>query len=334
MFESQDLRASEWLPMGLGIVAFLLLGIALLMLLAAFRFPRFRSFAMWCIAVAIRPDRFEQGSVAHEIAWGLKRWFSGAVAPHGDAFEYLVPAGHLAIGQVGDEPLETRETLVADKKEAAVLRYLHRRAAGTPYGQYLPSIDGSSQAGPSAASAPDIYTAMRPWYSATQIRHQHVDGLAGQHVAWMFNRMLEILGYAHRQGIVHAAVLPQNLWFNTETHGLRLLDWTHAEKIGWPLSAVPQRYRPWYPADAYLVARPGLDIYMAANCAMFLAGRDIGCQQIPKTLPNPVGQFLRACLLESPRMRPQDAWELHRDARDLFATVFGRPEFHRLSMKY
>lgn len=324
MLESQNLPASEWLPTGLSIVAFVLLGTALLMLLAAVRFPRFRILAAWCIAVAIRPERFEPGSVAHEIAWGLKRWFSGTAPQRHDAFRF-------------DEPAETCDTLIADNKEAAILRHLHRRAAGTPYGQYLPSIGGCwqagrSTAGPAAAFDADAYSTIQPWYSATQIRYQHVDGLAGQHVAWMFNRILEILGFAHRQGIVHAAVLPQNLWFNTETHGLRLVDWAHAEKIGRPLGAVPQRYRPWYPAGNYLVARPGLDIYMAANCAMFLAGRDLGCQQIPKTLPNPVGQLLRACLLESPRMRPQDAWELHRDARDLFATVFGPPEFHRLSM--
>ncbi|QEG39641.1 hypothetical protein UC8_16370 [Roseimaritima ulvae] len=351
MFESHHLRTSEWLPMGLGIVSFLLLGTVLLTLLAAIRFPRFRVLLLWCIAVAIRPERFEQDSVAHEIAWGLKRWLKNAaplpVAPlsveqqmgevHAAEVHASEPAENLtdnpASNTISEEPLRIGEAPVADKREASVLRYLHRRAVGTPYADYLPCAPERWHGGASATVGQDDNYGDGPWYTATQIRQRYDEGVAGQHVAWMFNRMLEILGFVHRQGIVHGAVLPQHLWFNTESHGLRLVHWRSATKIGKPLSVVPQRYRVWFPADAPWVAGPGLDIFMAANCAMFLAGRRVGSKQIPSALPNPVGQFLRACLLESPSMRPDDAWELHRDARELFAIVFGPPEFHRLSMR-
>ncbi len=117
--------------MGLGIIAFLLLGAALL-LLAAMRFPRFRVFAAWCLAVAIRPERYEQESVAHEIVLALKRWLIGTVSLRSHAFRdhplcsVGPPTDGPRRGEIDGELLPTTDTQIADRREAAVLPYLHR----------------------------------------------------------------------------------------------------------------------------------------------------------------------------------------------------------------
>jgi len=74
---------------------------------------------------------------------------------------------------------------------------------------------------------------------------------------------------------------------------------------------------------------------MAAKVAQFLAGGNLPGRQpghlVPQ-LPAPIGRFLQACLLESPNMRPNDAWELHEEFSELLEGVYGPPSFHHLVM--
>jgi hypothetical protein len=43
-------------------------------------------------------------------------------------------------------------------------------------------------------------------------------------------------------------------------------------------------------------------------------------------------QFVRGCLLDSVRMRPDDAWKLQDEFDELLRKVYGPPRFHDLNM--
>ena len=131
--------------------------------------------------------------------------------------------GKLAINRTGDRLL---------KKEMWILDYLRRQSAGMVYQQYLPEPIERFQCQDRVVTV--FASSQDECYSAHQIRRRFSDGLPGEHVAWMFNRLLEGLGFIHRQGTVHGAVLPQHLLFNTQSHGLQIVDWTHAKQIGRP----------------------------------------------------------------------------------------------------
>lgn len=170
------------------------------------------------------------------------------------------------------------------------------------------------------------------FYTAGEIAVRHPQGLEGRHLAWMFKRILAALGFAHRQGWIHGAVLPPHLLFHAENHGLHLAGWTHAVRVGRPLTDVPPEFEAWYPPEARRGAEPATDIYLAAKSVVYLAGGDPQHNQTPDTVPSPLWRFLQSCLLESPQMRPRDAWSLHEEFDDLLHDLYGPPRYVRLTM--
>ena len=115
-------------------------------------------------------------------------------------------------------------------KEYGLLGYLSEQGAGSTYTNYLPQkvamgrVDGRSAT---------LFVAQQEnWYTVNQIRKRFPRGLDGEHIAWMFNRMLEAVGFVHRHGTIHTALLPQHVVFDSESHGMLLTDWTHAKEDG------------------------------------------------------------------------------------------------------
>ena len=52
----------------------------------------------------------------------------------------------------------------------------------------------------------------------------------------------------------------------------------------------------------------------------------------PDTVPLEMQRFVDTCLFAAPRMRPQDAWDLHEEFDELLVRLFGPPKYHRLVM--
>ncbi len=147
-----------------------------------------------------------------------------------------------------------------------------------------------------------------------------------RHVAWMFNRTLELLGFVHRRGWIHGAVLPPHLLFHPADHGLLLAGWIHAERPPAKLRLIPAAYADWYPPEVRAggASTPSVDLYLAAKSMLHLAGEE--------RLPADVRRFLRGCLLDSPRMRCQDAWQLRDEFAAVLDRVYGPPAFVPLSL--
>lgn len=155
--------------------------------------------------------------------------------------------------------------------------------------------------------------------------HGAFSGTLGfRHVVWMMNRLLSALGYAHTIGLVHGAVLPPHLLYQTDDHHLVLLDWCYSRKIGEPLSAIPRGYADYYPPEVvrHRPAVPATDIYMAAKCLLPLS------LEVPK-LFRPVFDW---CLASSPASRPQHAWDLQERWRSLAEEEYGPPRFVPLAI--
>ena len=74
------------------------------------------------------------------------------------------------------------------------------------------------------------------------------------------------------------------------------------------------------------------DIFLAAKCVVYLGGGDPGSGRLPDTVPPEMQRFVRSCLLEGPRMRPDNAWELLDEFDELLHALYGPPKFFHLSM--
>src|SRR6516164_8396933 len=99
-------------------------------------------------------------------------------------------------------------------------------------------------------------------------------------MAWMWRRLLVALGFAHRCGLVHGAVLPEHVLIQPHDHGLVLIDWAYAvaasPATGERVTAISAAYAAWYPAEIMRKEPPaaGTDLAMAARCVVALLGGD------------------------------------------------------------
>ncbi len=254
--------------------------------------------------------------------------------------------GDLAVGDVSDVALAQADgcRYVLKISAAAVtnrllanevrqLKALNKRYRNGHYAAYLPQlvetfIDTTTR------RQVNIFEYRDGFYSLDEIRRQYPAGLDARHLAWIFKRMLVVLGMAHNCGLVHGAVLPPHVMVHAENHGLQLLDWTQTVPVGRSLEFVPTAYRDWYPPEVLRRegVGPATDIYLAAKCLIYVAGGDPLTARWPEHVPEPMRRFVDTCLLPAPRIRPHDAWKLHEEFDALLRTLFGSPAYHQLVM--
>lgn len=125
------------------------------------------------------------------------------------------------------------------------------------------------------------------------------DGADGRHVVWMWRRVLETLGFAHRAGWVHRRLSADHLVVGAHDHGVLVVGWAGAAQVG---DAAEAR------AD------------LAALARIFA---DVGAP-----LPEALAPLLRASLDGA----HADAWALGDAVGRAARTAYGPPAFHPLSL--
>ncbi|GLY06025.1 MULTISPECIES: hypothetical protein [Actinoplanes] len=119
-------------------------------------------------------------------------------------------------------------------------------------------------------------------------------------VLWVWRRLLTVLGWAHRAGVVHGAVLESHILIDPARRGLVLVDWCYAGDR--PRAIVKAREAAYPPEVLHdRIAGPATDIFMAAGLMTRLMG---------PSAPVALRRFADGCRYAAPRMRPQDAWAL------------------------
>lgn len=135
-------------------------------------------------------------------------------------------------------------------------------------------------------------------------------------VAWMWRRLLVGLGWAHRAGVIHGAVLEEHVLIHPEKHGVALVDWCYS---GPYVKAIVARQRDAYPPEVLQekTAGPATDIYMATGLMT----------RLTKDPPKQLRRFADGCLYQAPRMRPQDAWRLLGELDEVLHSLYGPRTF-------
>jgi hypothetical protein len=164
----------------------------------------------------------------------------------------------------------------------------------------------------------------------TALRAAYPAGLDPRDAAWIFNRLLEGLYFAHRAGLVNGAILPANLAIDLPGHGVTIMEWAFAAQNHVPLAALCPGYEAWYPPEALAKepATAATDLYLAARTCLDLVGGDPF--RMPADLPAAIRHFLEACLLPSPHRRPSDAGELREAFGEILSRLYGPPRFRPL----
>lgn len=156
--------------------------------------------------------------------------------------------------------------------------------------------------------------------SLAEVRAAYPGGVDPRDVAWMWRRLLVALGFAHRAGLVHGAVLPTHVLIEPEEHGVVLVDWCYSAAAGERIPALATDYADWYPAEVHKgrTPGPGTDIFMATRCMTELMG---------PLAPGPLRSFAAGCALPSLDARPDDAWRLLDEFDSVLARLYGPRRF-------
>lgn len=138
------------------------------------------------------------------------------------------------------------------------------------------------------------------------------NGILDKHVAWMMNRGLSALGYAHLKGVVHCNLAPEHLLITPPDHNMFILDWTGAAyQRTQPFRFVREGFSPPEVAEKKSLPIPASDIYAFGKCMIYALGGNEKSGEMPNSVHPGLQNFLAGFIMESPIQRPDDAWKLH-----------------------
>jgi hypothetical protein len=226
------------------------------------------------------------------------------------------------------------------RNQASILEELGRGASIAKFAPFLPELveTFTVQNGLTAHTA-SVFAARTGWYSLHQVRERYPGGVDARDMAWMYRRLLTVLGFLHTEGVVHGAVLPGNILIQPEEHGLILVHFYSATSLsgtgrGLPL-CVSHEEQEWYPPEMAITrsVSPAVDLYLAARCMRSILGAEPTAREFPSSVPQPLASFLRGCLLPHLSLCPGDAWSLKDEFDDLLGNLWGKRKFHPFSME-
>ncbi|MCP3143529.1 protein kinase family protein [Pyxidicoccus xibeiensis] len=178
------------------------------------------------------------------------------------------------------------------------------------------------------------------WHSGfqhafTEIREEYSSGVDPRAAVWMWKRLLELLGFVHRAGYAHGAVLPPHLLVHPRDHGLMLVGWASAVRYTTrqKLPAFSAAHRDFYP-QALLRGEtpdPTTDLVMSARCIAWLLGGDPVSGAMPGGVPPALADLLRRQCDEKPA-EAADAWRLKELVDQAARESFGPPKFIHFTM--
>jgi serine/threonine protein kinase len=175
------------------------------------------------------------------------------------------------------------------------------------------------------------------YYALSEVRAAYPEGIEAKDMAWIWRRLLIVLGFAHMHNIIHGAVLPTHILIQPENHGLVLIDWSYAlyePSADEYIPAISTEYKDWYPPEvlAKESPQPGTDIYLGALCMVYLLGGDPVEGTMPESVHKRIQSFFRGTTLKGQAQRPQDALRLLDEFTELIESLWGPRTFREFYM--
>lgn len=143
---------------------------------------------------------------------------------------------------------------------------------------------------------------------------QKAGALDPEHVAWIAERCLGVLGYLHYHGIVHGDMKPDNIMVNPKNHSVVLVDFGLSTREPTRRSS-NKGYTPCFAApeqiDDLMPPSPATDFYGLGKTMIYcLDGGDLAKVQshkVPAGTPRPLRKFISRLTAYDPENRP--SWE-------------------------
>lgn len=303
------------------------------------------------LRIAVHPDRFPDDPAKQQDALRATERLADLYDQHTAAKKIVVQSGkrsYAVAEKLGDGMLSVVYRTTCDHvlkvattpgcrdlmlREWQQVSRLREKAGDSIFAKYLPTPVETFDVAQERSRYPvNVFTYDPEAYTLREIRGHFRKGLDPRHVAWIFNRMLDVLGFVQTTRRIHGAMLPENILVRPKDHGLILIDWVAASKT--KVRAIDEKRRAWYPQEILDGAQPlapQTDLYMAAKTVVYLLGGNPLTNEIPDHVPVGMERVLRACLLTSMGMRPADVWRLQDSYKQTLEQIYGSPRFVKLN---
>ncbi|QFZ21372.1 protein kinase family protein [Saccharothrix syringae] len=169
------------------------------------------------------------------------------------------------------------------------------------------------------------FTVLEPlvdgFVTLADVRRAFPRGLDGRDWAWMHRRLLRAIAGAHRAGLVHGAIVAENVLVHPEQHGVVLAGWSFAVEDGQLPQATSKAIA--YPPEVH-GGRPvtaATDVHMAHALMLEVLADDETRQRT----------FARWCTQDDPERRP-DAVDLLTEYDDLIEDLYGERTFRPFAL--
>jgi hypothetical protein len=277
-------------------------------------------------------------------AWvsiGTGHWAPGGRLGHGEISDvYRAERARWPSERAVLKVLRDRSDLSVFDHEWEVLRELQRseaRGAEAIVSRVpQPIVYGDIEAGAwTGARAMLLRWAHGFVHTLEAVARAHPAGIAPRASVWVWRRVLETLSFLHASGMVHGAVIPPHLVVQAGEHGVRLVGFGHAERVGSRLRAVVKGFEAFYPSGVASGRDllPTADLAMSARCVAALLGGEPATGGVPGSVPRPLAALVRQ-VAQADATRPpgESAWSLRERLGTLAKEVFGAPAFCPIPM--
>lgn len=215
----------------------------------------------------------------------------------------------------------------------------HAYCVPTIYDSFL-ITDGSS-----AGRRANVLEVFDGFYNVVSIRESLPQGVDAKTLVWMWKRLLTMMDWSHKLGVIHGAILPAHVMYypdndggvgkDNRKHAVRLVDWCYSIKTEERrLKAVSAKYRSFTAPEILSKGTlgPWTDLYMGAKTMLFLAGGDTDTDTFPSAVPVKLAKALKECLKKNPGLRPREVRAHFEVFVEVAREVFGDPRYHRFDL--
>lgn len=163
-----------------------------------------------------------------------------------------------------------------------------------------------------------------------ELLEQYPKGIPAEHVMWMLERLLNVVGWLHSNKIVHGNIKPENIIIDKSIHKVTLMG------LAFSISNADSRDAHYAIVNDYFTApevdknatvTPNSDIYSVGKIAIKLLGGNVVNNGMPINIDVRIREFVRKLCNNDIKNRPGDAWKLWDELIKLRTDVYGKRRF-------
>ncbi len=130
-------------------------------------------------------------------------------------------------------------------------------------------------------------------WSLADVMREYPEGVNGPTLAWMANRLFEIMSWYRHSDLVHGAILPEHLIIHPADHTMMVIGWNLAVRDGERLLGMSIPNEGYYPEEAANdKVNHATDLAMACRTLIAVAGGNPANGSLPASFPEAMAKIL------------------------------------------